>query len=288
MQILLSTWDFDKNDNVFVADSMNNAIRMINASYYVSTFAGNGSSGYKDGYGLESRFKYPTYLAFDLAGDLLVSDTNNRMIRKINRTGYVSTYAGTGMMKSDDGPRLSSSFLYPSGIKVDSMGNIFVSDSSSNKIRMIDLNGIVGTVAGNSTSGSQDGPALSSTFNSPRGLALGQNSEMIFIADFFNHKIRKCLNCTSIASMETNTAFTSISPTTSMETNTAALTAISTTSSPLTPGTEPNNLFLTIGAVAGGLTIIAVMIISIKRASSGARRERSRAIKQETQSATMY
>jgi len=127
----------DASGNVFVADQSNNKIRKITAEGVVSTFAGNGTEGAADGQGTEASFTAPTGLAIDGAGNLYVADQYNYLIRKISATGLVSTIAGDGADGFLNGYGLSASFSGPTGVALDSKGDIYVSDFFNNAIRKI-------------------------------------------------------------------------------------------------------------------------------------------------------
>ncbi len=135
----------DANENLYVSDSSNNAIRKITASTgQVSTFAGNinycqmASESDCNGTGVSAGFYNPIGIAIDLDGNILVTD-NNR-VRKITPLGLVSTLAGGGggnLSGFVDGPSAKAAFSRPIGLAVDTSGNIFVSDTYNHSIRKI-------------------------------------------------------------------------------------------------------------------------------------------------------
>lgn len=88
----------DNNGIVYVADTDNHSIRKIAIDGYVTTIAGNGTPGYADGIGSDARFNYPTGIAIDDLGNLLIADAGNNRIRKIASDGTVTTIAGDGQM----------------------------------------------------------------------------------------------------------------------------------------------------------------------------------------------
>jgi hypothetical protein len=135
---------FDSQGNGYVSDRANHRIRKIDATGSVSTFAGS-TRGYRDGSGHEAQFEVPIGLAIDGADNLYVADFFNLRVRKIDPTGFVTTYAG-GDRGSQDGPRESATFDSPSGVAVNRQGEVFVADWANGSIRKIDTAGLVSTL----------------------------------------------------------------------------------------------------------------------------------------------
>jgi len=159
----------------------------------VSTFAGSISSGSVDGNGSSASFKYPYGITVDSNGIVFVADSRNHIIRKINSTGYVSTFAGSGSYGYEDGYGSSASFKYPCGIAVGSNGTVFVADTHNHMIRKIDSTGYVTTLAGSGSYGYKDGYGSSASFKYPHGVAVDSKGN-IFVADSSNHLIRVITN----------------------------------------------------------------------------------------------
>lgn len=181
-------------ENLYVADTYNHTIRKITAAGTVSTLAGAaGRVGSDDGIGNAARFDLPWAVASDRAGNLFVADTGNHTIRKIvASTGAVTTLAGlAGLFGSVDGIGSAARFTVPSGLAVDSAGNIYVADAASHIIRRITPARAVTTFAGLAdNSGSADGAGSSARFQTPRGVATDAAGN-VFIAEEDNHTIRK-------------------------------------------------------------------------------------------------
>lgn len=139
----------DAIGNVYVADEVNDTIRMITPGGIVTTLAGlAGSPGSADGIASVARFNQPAGIALDAAGNVYVADTRNHTIRKITPAGVVSTLAGlAGSQGSADGTGSAARFNFPADVAVDAAGNIFVSDSSNDLIRKITPTGVVTTFA---------------------------------------------------------------------------------------------------------------------------------------------
>ena len=181
----------DSTENLYVADRGNHCIRKITPAGTVSTFAGNGTVGYVDGSGTNVRFSFPTAIGINLLGDLYVGDQNNQRIRKITPAGVVSTVAGgdTGLGYVD-GTGTNARFNRPTKIRVDSAGNLYVSDTENNCIRKISSAGVVTTLAGNGNPGYVDGTGTNARFNRPCGIGL-DSSFNVYVTDTGNHRIRR-------------------------------------------------------------------------------------------------
>ncbi len=161
----------------------------------VTTVAGSaGASGFVDGAGPIARFNEPHAIASDPNGNVYIADRLNHRIRKVNTSGVVSTYAGTGVIGGTDGPALSSTFNEPWGIACDAMGNVYVVDTKNYKIRKIDNAGMVTTIAGSGVFGTTNGAAALARFGFPAGIAVTSNGYSIYVSDYNTHTIRKIEN----------------------------------------------------------------------------------------------
>lgn len=182
----------DSAGNLFVADSGNHVIRKLNAVALESTFAGAaGVIGSQDGVDINARFNNPAGLAFDGAGNLYVSDSEDNTIRKITPQGVVSTLAGTaGVTGNGNGLGAAAAFFAPIGLAVDASGNVYVADSGNHLIRKISASGTTTTFAGTGVAGTQDGAATTAQFNLPTGIAL-DGAGNVYVADSGNFTIRK-------------------------------------------------------------------------------------------------
>ena len=130
----------DSKENIFIADSGNNAIRKVTLSGEVTTFAGSansGVSGTNDGVGSVARFNRPTGLVLDSSDNLYVTDNYGVIIRRITPQGVVTTIAGSGANGTNDGPGRTAKFNSPFQIAVDDNGNLYVTEVNNNKIRFI-------------------------------------------------------------------------------------------------------------------------------------------------------
>ncbi len=127
----------DGSGNVYVADRGNHRIRKITPSGVVSTLAGTGISGFRNGAGNVARFNTLSGVAVDVSGNVYVADRDNHRIRKITSSGVVSTFAGDGTRRSMDGAGNVAQFNNPSGVAVDGSGNVYVADQNNHRIRRL-------------------------------------------------------------------------------------------------------------------------------------------------------
>jgi sugar lactone lactonase YvrE len=165
-------------------------VRKITSVGVVSTLAGNITPGAQNGTGTAASFKNPFGIAVDRTGNLFVADYSNHLIRKITATGVVSIFAGSGAIGSANGTGTAASFNYPSGIAVDSLGNVYVGDEANFLIRKITPDGVVTTLAGSGTAGSADGTGTAASFHRTAGISIDGFGN-IFVSDYLNNMIRK-------------------------------------------------------------------------------------------------
>ena len=175
------------------------ALNLTSANAAVTTFAGSaGTTGSTDATGTSARFKYPYSITTD-GTNLFIADSSNHTIRKIViSTGVVTTIAGSaGVYGSTDGTGTSARFNYPYGITTDGT-NLFVADTYNHTIRKIVIStGVVTTIAGSAgVYGSTDGTGTSARFNYPYGITTDGTN--LFVADTYNHTIRKIVISTGV------------------------------------------------------------------------------------------
>ena len=189
----------DRDGHIFFADTENQCYRRIDArTGIITTVAGNGQRGFSGdgGPATEASFSRPHVLTIDSSGNLILGDSFNQRIRKVERaTGIITTIAGTGEQgfSGDGGPATKASFKYFGGLVLDSKGNLFITDGVNNRIRKIAARtGIITTVAGTGEKsfGGDGGPALQAQISWPYGIALDGEENIIF-ADWENNRVRR-------------------------------------------------------------------------------------------------
>ena len=194
----------DTIGNIFVTDGYNYRVRKIDLTGTIITIAGNGFSGYDGdgGFATAARIGGVSDIAFDKSGNLFIADGLNHRIRKVNMsTGIISSIAGNGVggFAGDGGQATSASLNYPGHITFDLDGNMFISDVENRRVRKVDINGIITTVAGNGTFGysGDGGIAINAEINSPHGLVTDAFGNL-YISDAGNGRVRKLNKMTGI------------------------------------------------------------------------------------------
>jgi len=181
------------NGLLYVTDTGNNTIRCITTGGAVTTLAGSsGQSGATNATGSAARFNSPLGIAVDKSGTLYVADSCNHLIRKVTAAGVVTTLAGAaGVWGAVDGTNSAALFNSPAGVAVDSVGNVFVSDSNNHAIRKITPLGLVTTWAGQlGVDGNVDGTGNGALFSKPGELKIDRNNTL-YVVDAFNHTLRR-------------------------------------------------------------------------------------------------
>jgi sugar lactone lactonase YvrE len=188
----------DTSGNLYIADSHNQRIRRVNAAGVISTVAGNGTAAFSgDGAAATSASMFlPEAVAVDAGGNLYIADTDNYRIRKVSG-GIITTVAGDGeQMYSGDGAAATAAGLdTPTGVAVDTSGNLYIADSHNQRIRMVNAAGIISTIAGNGALGysGDSGNATQSTLALPTGVAVDAAGNVV-IADSDNNVLRQVSN----------------------------------------------------------------------------------------------
>ncbi len=180
-----------EDGSIYVADTYNDRIRVISRDGRVRTLAGGSEPGFADGMGPDARFDTPCGIAITGDGSLLVADTGNHRIRRLELNGRVTTIAGAGEAEERNGAPSEAAFDEPTAIAVRDENSFYVADAAGSTIRLctLDEKPSVVTLAGGSPIGLADGELSKSRLNRPTGLALLPGGELAF-ADSGNGLVR--------------------------------------------------------------------------------------------------
>ncbi len=227
----------DRLGNLYISDTSHNIVRFVNlgggpvtlyggtaqqqtvAPGVITTVAGNGSRGSSGdgGPATAAMLSGPYGVSLDPLGDLYIVDAFNRLVRKVDTSGIITTVAGTGVRGSsgDGGPATAALLAFPEGVTVEPSGALLVTDQGAHRVRMIDPSGIISTVAGGgstpvcATPGPPPGPPCPSGFAGDGGpataallydpfTAVVDGAGNLFVDDEFNHRIRRVDATTSV------------------------------------------------------------------------------------------
>lgn len=196
--VLPSGLIYDAAGNLYFAEAGNHVVRKLTPGGMLTVFAGTGVQGFsgEGGPALGARLDSPGAVAVDSAGNLLIADTHNHRIRRVEfATGLITTVVGTGVAGSGaEGVAASASMVdLPTALAFDAAGNLFYADGRRQVVRRVDHStGQVRTVAGNGVQGSQGdgGPALAASLDSPAGLAVDAVGN-VFVSDSHNQRVRR-------------------------------------------------------------------------------------------------
>jgi uncharacterized protein (TIGR03437 family) len=205
----------DDAGNLFIADTGTARVREVDTRGVISTVAGFGQTGFfGDGQPATSgQFSSPGGVAVDHAGNLYIADTQNNRVRKVLLSGFLMTVAGTGAAgwSGDNTYAPMAALNQPRGVAVDAGGALYIADTGNHRIVRITAGGTLVTVAGNGSPGwaGDKGRAAAAQLNSPAAIAFDTRGNL-YIADTFNHVIRK------VSTEGIITTVTGATPTTSL------------------------------------------------------------------------
>lgn len=191
--------------DVFIADTQNNRVRVVDIHGNIATFAGSnlvGGYGGDGGPAIKALLNEPTGVAVGFYGTVLIADSANNRVRVVDATGEIATFAGSDQAgyQGDGGAATSAQLTHPQCLAVDAFDNVYVADTGNNRVRRIDADGIINTVAGT------DPPV---GFSGDHGLATNARLQLatgplsgggclavdaagnVFIADALNHRVRR-------------------------------------------------------------------------------------------------
>jgi uncharacterized protein YjdB len=182
----------DASGNVYIADRDNNRIRKINTSGIISTVAGTGAARFSGdgGPATAAELNFPTGVAADGIGNIYIAEDSSCRIRKIDVTGTITTFAGTGTpgFFGDGSSATAAELLYPIGVATDGAGNVYIADADNNRVRKVDLLGIITTIAGNGSYGLGTGIATANGIYHPTGVSADPSGN-IFIVQAYNGNV---------------------------------------------------------------------------------------------------
>eukprot|EP00959_Pyramimonas_sp_CCMP1952_P368092 7710674-Pyramimonas_sp.AAC.1 len=184
--------DVLRDGTAIVADMGNHRIRRITSDGYVSTIAGNGTRGFKDGKGEHAQFFNPWGVCVTHDDSVIVADMSNHSIRKVTHTGTVHTLAGSPKWGFQNGQSSEAQFCNPCGVSICTDGHVLTTDMRNDCVRKISPEGRVTTLAGNGDMepGYQEGIGTDAQFNEPHGISVDRNGN-VYVADMGNGCIRK-------------------------------------------------------------------------------------------------
>jgi sugar lactone lactonase YvrE len=189
-----------EDGGILVADTYNHRIRRIDREGRITTIAGNGKSAYAGdgGPAVEASLQLPQGIALDREGNLFIADTFNHVVRRVDLSGAITTFAGSeGGLAGDGGPATKAQLNLPMAVAVDGDGNVYISDAGNSRIRRVNRDGMIetvtGTGGGSGIAGSgytgDDGPAGRAKIFSAADIEIGPSGSW-YIADSGNNRIR--------------------------------------------------------------------------------------------------
>jgi NHL repeat len=186
----------DAAGDVLVAD-LSNRIRKITPDGVITTVAGSGIAGFAGdgGPATNAQLNHPTGVVVDAAGGILIADQHNYRVRRVDPSGTISTVAGTGSTGyglGDGGLAVDVGLNLPTTLALDAKGGILIAEMGERRIRRIDPDGTISTIAGDSGTG-YDGdykPATQASLTKPTGLAVAPTGDVL-IADQGDQRIRR-------------------------------------------------------------------------------------------------
>jgi hypothetical protein len=183
----------DQEGNLYISDESNLRIRKVNKDGIITTIAGTGEEGYSGDGGPATSAKLTDTggIAFDAGGNLYLADYTR--VRKIDPSGTITTVAGTGRAGfSGDGGPATEAKLTAYDVAVDGQGNIYITDLDNQRIRMVDKDGIITTIAGSGKKGysGDGGPATEAALKDPWCIAV-DGEKNVFFTDHHNRVVRK-------------------------------------------------------------------------------------------------
>ncbi len=179
---------------IFVSDSLANRVRVVRDGM-MAPVAGNGEERHAGdgGPGVDASLRWPTALAFDRSGALLIADTRNHVVRRVAADGIITTIAGDGTQgfAGDGGPATAARLDQPNGLAVDTDGTLYIADRGNFRVRRVDPSGVIDTLAGAGAEGydGDGGPARAAHFGYLARLSI--DGDTLLVADQSNGCARR-------------------------------------------------------------------------------------------------
>jgi sugar lactone lactonase YvrE len=172
---------------LYIADRQNDRVRRLRPDGIIETVAGTGSAETQrsgdGGPATTATLRLPRAVTRGVDGSLYIADTNHYTVRRVAPDGTITRVAGTGTFaySGDGGPAVDASFSYPTGVAIDTVGSLYVADFLVNRIRRVDVNGTIDTIAGNGQGAStgDGGPANAAAIDGPQNLAIDIRNRLI-------------------------------------------------------------------------------------------------------------
>jgi sugar lactone lactonase YvrE len=198
----------DRGGTLYIADAGTNTVRAVDRVGIIHTLAGNGAAEYTgdEGPATAAALSAPQGVAIDLAGNVYIADTGNNVVRRVDASGNIHTFAGTDTpgYAGDEGSATGAQLLSPTGVAADSYGDMYIADTGNNVIRQVDTSGVIHTIVGDGTGGfaGDGGTATAGELAQPAGIAeidagpsVAGRSEYgsirVFVADTVNNRVRE-------------------------------------------------------------------------------------------------
>ena len=194
----------DGAGNLYIVDSQSHRVRKVDTSGVITTIAGTGAIGFSGdgGPAVEAQLAYPYDMAVDCMGNVYIAEWGNHRIRKVDSSGTITTFAGSGAYwdgrevngsyGGDGGSAAEARLDEPLGVATDGDGNVYIADAGNRRIRKVDTSGVITTIAGRRTYGfsGDGGPATEALLTEPFDVTT-DGAGNLYIADTDNNRIRK-------------------------------------------------------------------------------------------------
>ena len=187
---------FDRAGNAYISCPLANRVIRIEPSGVFTTVAGSGDAGYSgdNGPATEAALHRPIGIAFDRRGNLYIADNLNHRVRKVDENGVITTFAGTGRtsLSGDGWLAVSIDIWSPTAVAADAEGNVYIVEATPHRVRRVDADGFITTIAGQGTPGfsGNAGSADRIDLRYPADVAVDARHN-VYIADSDGNRILK-------------------------------------------------------------------------------------------------